>query len=86
MSKKKMIVILSIVALLVIIGIIVYFTMIKPNHQPTLVDKNGSTISTGKQDLIQHLKETENAESRKDQIDFAVEQNLMTQEEANELY
>ncbi len=86
MSKKKMIVILSIVILLIIVGIVIYFAMIKPNNQPTLVDKDGSKISTGKQDLIQHLKETENAESRKDQIDFAVEQNLITQEEANELY
>ena len=37
-------------------------------------------------DLIESIKKTENAEERKNKIDFSVEHNILTQQEANELY
>ena len=39
-----------------------------------------------KKDLITHLKSIEDVNERKNQIDFSVQQNIITQEEANELY
>ena len=44
------------------------------------------TITDGKKDLINRLKSIENETERKEQIDFSLEQNLITQKEANELY
>ena len=83
MNSKKIIYISLIIIALVILSVILYFSLI----QPTLViNHDGSITSTGKNDLIVHLREIKDTESRKNQIDFALEQNLITQEEANSLY
>lgn len=82
MNSKKFIMVLLIIIALVIFSTILYFSLAKP----TLVNNDGSITSTGKDDLMAHLREVENIESRKNQIDFALESNLITQEEANSLY
>lgn len=44
------------------------------------------TITDGHQDLINKIKSVENVEQRKNMIDFSLEQNIITVQEANELY
>ena len=45
-----------------------------------------TSIQNGKTELIQKIKEREEKKERKRKIDFSVEYNIITQEEANELY
>lgn len=47
--------------------------------------KNGK-IPDGHTDSINALKDVEDAEERKRQIDFSLESNLITKKEANKLY
>ena len=44
------------------------------------------TITDGKSELINHIKSIEDVNERKNQIDYSVQQNILTQQEANELY
>lgn len=44
------------------------------------------TIADGHADLINHLRNLEDPEERAKQIDFALESNIITKEEANLLY
>lgn len=83
MNSKKIIYISLIIIALVILSVILYFSLIQPT---LIINHDGSITSTGKNDLIVHLREIKDTESRKNQIDFALEQNLITQEEANSLY
>ena len=83
MNSKKIIYISLIIIALVILSVILYFSLIQPT---LIINHDGSITSTGKNDLIVHLREIKDTESRKNQIDFALEQNLITQEEANTLY
>ena len=82
MKNKKVIIILFIA--LVICAII--FGVFKATHNPNYLYNEDGTISDGHKDLIEHLKNVENDAERKKQIDFSLEQNIITQEEANELY
>ena len=41
---------------------------------------------SGKTTVIESIKKIDNAEERKNKIDFSVQHNILTQEEANELY
>ena len=50
-----------------------------------LYDENG-TIVDGKSDLINNIKSTEDKNERKNKIDFFLKGNVITQDEANELY
>ena len=83
MNSKKIIYISLIIIALVILSVILYFSLIQPT---LIINHDVSITSTGKNDLIVHLREIKDTESRKNQIDFALEQNLITQEEANSLY
>lgn len=50
-----------------------------------LFDDNNKIVD-GKSELIDHLKSIEDKDERKTQIDYSVQQNIITQDEANELY
>lgn len=83
MSNKKILIIIAVVLLLVCA---VVFGIYKATHnEDYLYDSNGNIID-GREELIKHLKDVEDAEERKKQIDFSVESNIITQEEANNLY
>jgi len=83
MSNKKILIIIAVVLLLVCA---VVFGIYKATHnEDYLYDSNGNIID-GREELIEHLKDVEDAEERKKQIDFSVESNIITQEEANNLY
>lgn len=80
MKNKKVliIVVVIIIVLAVIMGIIKIYNSY-------LFSQDG-TISDGHDELIEHLQNIDDEAERKNQIDYSVEQNIITQEEANELY
>lgn len=80
MKNKKILALTIVIVVLCAIGFGVY--KVSTSY---LFNQDG-TITDGKQDLINHLKSIEDMEERKNQIDFSVEQNIITQKEANELY
>lgn len=82
MKNKKVIIIVSMV--LIILAVIFYFAFI--HGKSLIISEDGKFYSTAKEDLIEHLKSIEETESRRKQIDFALEHNLITQEEAESLY
>lgn len=81
MAKNKKIII-GLISIITIIAIL--FGIYKVCTSYLFEDKN--SIPDGKVQLIDKLKGIENSEERKKQIDFSVEHNIITQEEANELY
>lgn len=81
-NKKAIISIIFIVLVIVAIG----FGIFKATHNEDYLYNQDGTIVDGKKDLINHLKSIEDVGERKNQIDFSVQQNIITQEEANELY
>lgn len=81
-NKKVIISIILVILVIVALG----FGIFKATHNENyLYNKDGSVVD-GKKDLITHLKSIEDVNERKNQIDFSVQQNIITQEEANELY
>lgn len=80
MKNKKALIILLIV--LILLAVILGGYKIATSY---LFNEDG-TISDGHADLIEHLKSVEDTEERKRQIDFSLEQNIITQEEAANLY
>lgn len=82
MKNKKTI----IIVLIILIICAVCFAIFKVTHNPNYLYDEEGTIVDGHKDLLNHLKEIEDSEERKKQIDFSVEQNLITQEEANNIY
>lgn len=83
MNNKK--VIISII-LVVLVIVAVGFGIFKATHNEDYLYNQDGTIVDGKKDLIEHLKSIEDKGERKNQIDFSVQQNIITQEEANKLY
>ena len=83
MNNKKTIIII-ILTLLVIVAIV--FGIFKATHNENYVYNQDGTIQDAKSELINHLKSIEDTNERKNQIDFSVQQNIITQEEANEIY
>lgn len=83
MNNKKIIIIV-ILAILLICA--VCFGIYKGTHSEDYLYNQDGTVVDGKSDLINHLKSIENSEERKKQIDYSVQQNIITQEQANELY
>lgn len=83
MNNKK-VVIGIILAILVIVAI--GFGIFKATHNEDYLYNQDGTVVDGKKDLIESIKKMENAEERKNKIDFSVEHNILTQQEANELY
>lgn len=80
MDKKKK----TIIAVLIIILIAMIFGGYKIATS-YLYTSNGK-ITDGKIEVIEHLKSIEDESERKKQIDFSVEKNIITQDEANSLY
>ena len=68
MNSKKIIYISLIIIALVILSVILYFSLIQPT---LIINHDGSITSTGKNDLIVHLREIKDTESRKNQFDFS---------------
>ena len=83
MNNKK--VIISIILILLVI-VAIGSGIFKATHNEDYLYNKDGTIVDGKKDLINHLKSIEDVDERKNQIDFSVQQNIITQEEANELY
>ena len=79
MNKKYIIIAISII---IIIAVLFGIYKIASSY----LFENGTEIRDGKLELIEHIKSIEDDEERKNQIDYNVEQNLITQQEANELY
>lgn len=83
MNNKKIIIIIILVILVIVaIG----FGFFKATHNENYLYNQDGTITDGKSELINHLKSIEDTNERKKQIDFSVQQNIITQQEANELY
>lgn len=78
-NKKKIIIAVIIV---VLIALVLGGYKIATSY---LFTSNGK-ITDGKVEVIEHLKSIEDTSERKKQIDYSVEQNIITQEEANKLY
>lgn len=81
-NKKAIIIVILVILVIVAIG----FGIFKATHDENYLYNENGTIIDGKSELVNHLKSIEDANERKKQIDFSVEQNIITQEEANELY
>lgn len=79
MDKKKKI----IIAILIIILVALFFGGYKIITS-YLFNSNGK-ITDGKAEVIEHLKSIEDENGRKKQIDYSIEKNIITQEEADNL-
>lgn len=80
MKNKKLFIIIAlvIVVLAIILGSLKFRGLFLFNEDGTIVD--------GHAELIERLKSVEDKDERKRQIDFSLQSNIITQEEANELY
>ena len=83
MNNKK--VIISIILVILVIFAVV-LGVFKATHNENYLYNQDGTVVDGKKDLINRLKSIEDVNERKNQINFSVQQNIITQEEANELY
>ena len=81
-NKKVIISIILVILVIVAIG----FGIFKATHNENYLYNQDGTITDEKSELINHLKSIEDEKERKNQIDFSVQQNIITQQEANELY
>ncbi len=79
MNKKYIIIAISIIVIIAIV-----FGIYKITSSYLFKDK--TEITDSKSELINHIKNIDNDEERRNQIDYSIEQNLITQQEANELY
>ena len=70
----------------IVVIVAIGFGIFKVTHNEDYLYNQDGTVVDGKKDLIESIKKIENAEERKNQINFSVQQNIITQEEANELY
>ena len=70
----------------IVFYIISVVLQIKATHNEDYLYNQDGTVVDGKKDLIESIKKMENTEERKNKIDFSVEHNILTQQEANELY
>ena len=75
----------GILILTIIIVLTVISALLLKYHEEFLFNKDG-TISNAHQELINHLKSIEDNQERKKQVDFSLQYNLITQNEAYELY
>lgn len=82
--KNKKVIVGIILAVLIIVAI--GFGIFKATHNENYLYQKDGTIVDGKKDLINHLKSIDDVNERKKQVDFSVNSNIISQEEANELY
>ena len=80
MKNKKLFIIIAliIVVLAIILGALKFRGLFLFNEDGTIAD--------GHAELIERLKSVEDKDERKRQIDFSLQSNIITQEEANDLY
>lgn len=76
---KKGLIVIFVLLLLCAVGFGVYY------YGSSYLFSEDGTVSDGHQDLINHLQEMDDEEEKNKQIDFSLQQNLITEEEANEL-
>ena len=76
--KNKTLLLIVIIIFAIILGLFKICSSYLFNDNNKIVD--------GKSELINHLKSIEDKDERKEQIDYSVEQNIITQDEANQLY
>lgn len=81
MKKSKKIIIL--ISIIIILAVIFSFFEIRKSY---LFNADNNGIMDGKTELIDSLEKIEDKEERKKQIDYAVKQKVITQEEADKLY
>lgn len=82
MKNKKVLIIILVVLVALAIGYGIFRAKFNDNY---LYNPDGS-ITDGHTELIEHLKSVEDPEERKKQVDFSLEHNIITQEEADKLY
>ena len=82
MKNKKVLIIILVVLVALAIGYGIFRAKFNDNY---LYNSDGS-ITDGHTELIEHLKSVEDPEERKKQVDFSLEHNIITQEEADKLY
>lgn len=80
MKNKKLLIIAIII--IIILGVIFGIYKIRTSY---LYNEDG-TLSDGHAQLMETLRKVEDKEERKKQVDYALEQNLITQKDADELY
>lgn len=78
---KKSIILLSIFIIIILAVII----CIVKAHSNYLYNEDG-TLTDGHAELIENLKKTEDEETKKKKTDFYLQQNVLTQDEADEIY
>lgn len=83
MKNKKFLIIGIIV--IIVLAIIIGVGVSKSKLEDNLFNQDG-TVVDGHKELIDHLKSIEDGEERKKQVDFSLQQNIITQEEADILY
>ena len=81
-NKKTIIIVILVILVVCAIG----FGIFKETHNENYLYNQDGTITDGKSELINHIKSIEDVNERKNQIDYSVQQNILTQQEANELY
>lgn len=83
--KKNKVFIIGAIVVIIILGVVYGINIMRVKLGDYLFNKDG-TVVDGHADLIEHLKGIEDATERRKQIDFAVEKNIITEEEAETLY
>lgn len=83
MNNKKIIII---VLIFIICVSAIAFGIFKATHNENYLYNQNGQIEDSKASLINKLKSVEDKDERKKQVDFALEQNLISQDEANDIY
>ncbi len=78
MNKKYIIIAISIIVILAVL-----FGIYKVVSSYLFED---GEITDAKLELVNHIKGLDNIEERKKQIDYSISQNLLTEQEAKDLY
>lgn len=81
MKNKKIVLIIVIILVISAIAFAIY-----EFYTTHLIDINGKLLPDAHEELINHIKNIENNQSKHNMINFFLESNLITQEEANNLY
>lgn len=81
MKSKKILIILLIVVAISAVG----FGIFRAKYNENYLYNNDGTIADGHKDLLEHLKNVQDKEEKEKQIKYALDNNLITQEEAEQL-
>lgn len=81
MKNKKIILVLIIIVVILAIAFAIY-----EFYTSRLIGVDGKLLPNAHEELINHIANTENEAVKHNMINFSLESNLITQEEANALY